>query len=384
MKITLENITKDFKTKEGSNYAVRNLSMEIQEGEITALLGGSGSGKSTTLNMIAGILPVSSGKILFGGQDVTDFPMEKRNVGYVFQDYLLYPNMSIFDNIAFPLKLQKFKQYKEKYGITTNATGFAGWWEGQKAKKADIKQKVEYMAEILQLTPLLKRRPGTLSGGQQQRVAIARALIKEPAVLLLDEPFSNLDARLSLALHEELLQIQRRTGVTCVYVTHNQEDAMLVSKSIAVLKDGKCMQNSSPQDLYTNPNNVFVANFIGKLPINSVVGSVSGYKFTSRDEAVTMNLNPDHAIPDNDNVIVCFRPEGADVVKAGEGDFDAKVLSNSFYGKDVMVRLQAGESFINVLHTSAIEPVGTTIGLTVNKKYIKFFDESTGDSLINE
>ena len=378
MKIVLENITKEFKSKEGINFAVKNLSLEIKDGEITALLGGSGSGKSTTLNMIAGILPVTSGKILFDDQDITNFPMEKRNVGYVFQDYLLYPNMTIFDNIAFPLKLQRFKSYSQKYGLESKQQGF---FANYKAKKDDIRQRVESVAEILQLTPLLKRRPHTLSGGQQQRVAIARALIKEPGVLLLDEPFSNLDARLSLSLHEELLQIQKRTGVTTVYVTHNQEDAMYVSNSIAILKDGTCMQNSSPQDLYTNPKNFFVSNFIGKLPINCIRGSVVDNCFESHDKAIKINLLKEHSIADNASVLVCFRPEGAEVEKRHPADFEASVVSSSFHGKDVMLRVRAGETFLNIVHTATIDAAESVVGIAVNKKYIKFFDENTGETL---
>jgi len=386
MKIVLEDITKEFKSKEGKNFAVKNLSLEIKDGEITALLGGSGSGKSTTLNMIAGILPVSSGKILFDDQDITDFPMEKRNVGYVFQDYLLYPNMNIFENIAFPLHLQPFKAYSQRYNLDAKSSKVdseskGSFFANRALKKQDIKERVEQMAEILQLTPLLKRRPSTLSGGQQQRVAIARALIKEPGVLLLDEPFSNLDARLSLALHEELLQIQKRTGVTTVYVTHNQEDAMYVSNSIAILKDGTCMQNSSPQDLYTNPKNFFVSNFIGKLPINCIKGSVIDDVFESHDKAVKIELLKEHSINDNPSVLMCFRPEGADVDKYKPRDFDADVVSSIFHGKDVMLHVKAGESLLNIEHTVAMDASDGTVGISIKRKYLKFFDESTGEAI---
>ncbi|MCL1944269.1 MAG: ABC transporter ATP-binding protein [Firmicutes bacterium] len=377
MKIVLEGITKEFKSKDGSNYAVKDLNLEIKDGEITALLGGSGSGKSTTLNMIAGILPTTSGKIYFGDQDITNFPMEKRNVGYVFQDYLLYPNMSIFDNIAFPLKLQQYAGYANKFGLDKGAS----WLQNRKSKKLDIRQRVESIAEILQLTPLLNRRPSTLSGGQQQRVAIARALIKEPAVLLLDEPFSNLDARLSLALHEELLQIQKRTGVTTVYVTHNQEDAMFVSNSIAILKDGTCMQNSSPQELYTNPRNFYVANFIGKLPINYVSGQIVDGKFVSDDAHIQIELLAENKIDDRQSVLVCFRPEGAEVAKYREEQFEALVVNNSFHGKDVMLKVKAGNTFMTVVHTRVIDEPQSKVGIAINPKYIKFFDKSTGESL---
>ncbi|MDR1138767.1 MAG: ABC transporter ATP-binding protein [Clostridiales bacterium] len=387
MKIILDNITKEFRSKDGNNYAVKNLSIEMRDGEITALLGGSGSGKSTTLNMLAGVIPVTSGKIYFGDQDVTNLPLAKRNIGYVFQDYLLYPNMTIFDNIAFPLKLKRARAYCNKYGLKSSLI----WFGSNISKKRDIKDKVEKIAETLQLSHLLPRRPSTLSGGQQQRVAIARALIQEPAVLLLDEPFSSLDAKLSLSLHEELVDIQRRTNVTTVYVTHNQEDAMLVSNRIIVLKDGTCMQNASPQKLYDNPINHFVANFIGKLPINSIVGSVHDDHFVSRDGAIKIQLQQNNTILDNDNVIVCFRPEGANIVRHGDyldnsdskysSDLECTVLANNFYGKDIIVRLQAGSAHFNVLHTSAIEPIGSTIGISINKKYIKFFDKVTGVSL---
>ncbi|MDR3022142.1 MAG: ABC transporter ATP-binding protein [Clostridiales bacterium] len=351
MKVVLKNLTKKF----GDIVAVNDLSIEIKQGEITALLGGSGSGKSTTLNMISGIESVTSGKIFFDDTDVTKMSIEKRNVGYVFQDYLLYPNMNIFDNIAFPLKMKK-------------------------VSKDEITEKTELIAKALKITEQLKKRPGELSGGQQQRVAIARALVKDPAVLLLDEPFSNLDTRLSLELHDELLRVQKRTGVTAVYVTHNQEDAMMVSHNIVVLKDGECMQYSSPDELYHNPQNYFVANFIGKVEINKIDGNIVDKIFVSNDQSVKLDLSLNLQVQSASAVSLCFRPESVKVSQ--QCDFDAKVVACSFYGKDVMIKAKSNEFYIHAFHNKMLDTSDSVVGFCIDKNAAKIFDQNTGERIL--
>ena len=221
MQIKVENLTKQFT----DTKAVDDFSMVFESGKLTALLGPSGCGKSTMLNMLAGILPATSGHIYFDDEEVTDMPPQKRGVGLVFQNYALYPHMTVLENICFPLEIQR-------------------------VKKEERIAKAKEMAKLVQIDQYLDRRPKELSGGQQQRVAIARALIKTPRLLLLDEPSSNLDARLRLEMREEIRRIQLETKVTTIFVTHDQEEAMSISDSIVLMKDGILMQVDKPQALY--------------------------------------------------------------------------------------------------------------------------------------
>ena len=250
MTITLKNLTKCFPGRGHDRKevkAVDNFDFEIPDGKLVALLGPSGCGKSTTLYMIAGLLEPTEGRIFFGEKDVTEVPTENRGVGLVFQNYALYPHLSVFQNIAFPLENLKGKE---------------------KLSKEELKSRVEEAARIVQIEGLLERKPKELSGGQQQRVAIARALVKRPPVLLLDEPLSNLDARLRLQTREELRRIQKETGITTIFVTHDQDEAMSISDLIIVMKDGAVQQIGKPQEVYENPANLFVAKFLGTPQIN--------------------------------------------------------------------------------------------------------------------
>lgn len=238
MQITLQNFTKKF----DDVTVIENMNLEIKDGEMLALLGPSGCGKSTTLFAICGIHRVNGGKILFGDQDVSDLPSQKRNVGVVFQSYALYPHMNAYENIAFPLKVRK-------------------------DKPADIKRQVHEIAKLTHIEELLERKPGQLSGGQQQRVALARALIRKPDVLLLDEPLANLDAKLRLEMRSEIRRIQLETGITAILVTHDQVEAMSMCDRIALMHDGKIVQLDKPSEMYNNPANKFVADFLGNPPI---------------------------------------------------------------------------------------------------------------------
>ena len=259
MNITLQNLTKRFPARGrkalGETVAVRDLSFEIPDGMLVGLLGPSGCGKSTTLNMICGLEPPSEGKIFFGEEDVTSLPPELRGVGMVFQNYALYPHMTVLQNILFPLENRK---------------------GADRLTRAEMRERALETARLVQIEELLDRKPKELSGGQQQRVAIARALVKMPRVLLLDEPLSNLDARLRLQTREEICKIQKKTGITTLFVTHDQEEAMSISDRIVVMKDGVLMQQGRPQEVYDNPENLFVAKFLGTPPINVFEGDVSG------------------------------------------------------------------------------------------------------------
>ena len=243
MKIILKNLTKKFPgrgRKSEDVIAVNNFDFEVPDGKLIGLLGPSGCGKSTTLNLICGLLKPTGGQIFFGEEDVTNLPPEKRGVGLVFQNYALYPHLTVLKNITFPLE---------------NLRGT------DKLSKEEMEQRALETAKLVQIEGLMDRKPSELSGGQQQRVAIARALVKMPKVLLLDEPLSNLDARLRLQTREEIRRIQKQTGITTVFVTHDQDEAMSISDLIVVMKDGLVQQIGKPQDVYANPVNLFVAKF---------------------------------------------------------------------------------------------------------------------------
>lgn len=247
--ITLKNIVKAYDGKKESGRAVDGLNLEIKKGEFVALLGPSGCGKTTTLMMLAGLLKPTSGEIFFGERMVNHVEPKDRNIGMVFQSYALYPHLTVRDNIAFPLRERKMK-------------------------KPEAYERAKEISRIVQIDHLLDRKPAQLSGGQQQRVAMARALAKNPEILLLDEPMSNLDARLKLDVRDEIRKLQRELGVTTIIVTHDQEEALAISDRVAILNDGKIQQYAPPNELFSQPVNLFVASFLGNPPMNLIPGTV--------------------------------------------------------------------------------------------------------------
>ena len=298
MKIQLQELTKSFPGS-GRNSsrvtAVKDFNFEIPDGELIGLLGPSGCGKSTTLNMICGLEKPTSGRILFGDKDVTTLPPEKRGVGMVFQNYALYPHLTVRQNIIFPLQNLKGKE---------------------KLSKAEMEKRAMDAAALVQIRELMDRKPGELSGGQQQRVAIARALVKLPHVLLLDEPLSNLDARLRLQTREEIRKIQRATKITTVFVTHDQEEAMSISDRIVVMKAGVVQQIGKPQEVYDDPVNLFVAKFLGTPPINVWKGEIRNEKLCigdallldapgQKDRAVFVGIRPEGFVLKEDGPLIC-------------------------------------------------------------------------------
>ena len=312
MKVVLENLTKRFppRNKKGAEViAVNNFNFEIPDGQLIGLLGPSGCGKSTTLNLISGLETPTEGRIWFGDEDVTNLPPEERGVGLVFQNYALYPHLTVEENIIFPLQ---------------NLKG------AQKMSKEAMHRKAVETAKLVQIDGLMDRKPKELSGGQQQRVAIARALVKIPRVLLLDEPLSNLDARLRLQTREELRRIQRETGVTTIFVTHDQEEAMSISDLIIVMKEGKVHQIGKPQDVYDEPANLFVAQFLGTPQINVFEGEIRNGKVRIGDEDVLdADGKADRA------VWVGIRPEG--FIPDPEGPFTCRMDRVEVMGRDVSV-----------------------------------------------
>ncbi|MDE5715162.1 MAG: ABC transporter ATP-binding protein [Anaeroplasmataceae bacterium] len=306
MKIVLENLTKVFTNKKTKSEvrAVDNLDIEIPDGKLVGLLGPSGCGKSTTLFMISGLQTPTSGRIYFGEADVTNLAPEKRGIGLVFQNYALYPHMTVLQNITFPLS-------------------------NQKISKKEALVRAQSAAALVQIEDLLDRKPSELSGGQQQRVAIARALVKNPNVLLLDEPLSNLDARLRLQTREEIKRIQRETGVTTIFVTHDQEEAMSISDFIVVMKLGVVQQVDEPQKVYDNPKNLFVAKFLGTPPINTFEGVIKKHKVYINDEYIMDTEFEDQEI------YVGVRPEG--FVVSNKGVLSCEIQQLEIMGRDISI-----------------------------------------------
>jgi ABC-type sugar transport system ATPase subunit len=342
MEVRVENLTKAFT----ETTAVDNISVTFESGKLIGLLGPSGCGKSTTLFLLAGLHEPTNGRIFFGDEDVTDLPPEKRGIGLVFQNYALYPHMTVEKNIMFPL-------------------------ENLNIPKAEAKKIAFEMAQLVQIEELLDRKPKQLSGGQQQRVAIARALAKKPRILLLDEPLSNLDARLRLETREEIKRIQLKTGVTTIFVTHDQEEAMSISDQIIVMQKGVIKQVDEPQKLYNDPNNLFVAKFLGNPPINILDGQIKNNNLYVDGQNVL-----DIKAPDQD-VKVGFRPE--DVRIDIKGQLSADVYMVERVGRDNSVLCTiSGEKVRGIIDADNEVQVGDQIKISIHKKRYFVFNSEDG------
>ena len=330
MKVTLQNLTKIFPSRDKKSgkevVAVNDFTFEIPDGKLIGLLGPSGCGKSTTLYMISGLQKPTSGKIFFGDDDVTELSTENRGIGLVFQNYALYPHMTVKQNILFPLQ---------------NLKG------ADKLSKEEMLDRAYTAAKLVQLEDLMERKPSELSGGQQQRVAIARALVKMPRVLLLDEPLSNLDARLRLQTREEIRRIQKETGITTVFVTHDQEEAMSISDIIVVMKLGVVQQIGAPQEVYDSPVTLFVAKFLGTPPINVFNGKVSGGKVFIGEDAVL-----DVTGVEDQDVFVAIRPEGFEL--DDNGALQCKLSNVEVMGRDVSI-VSTNDASVNPVIRSIVD-----------------------------
>lgn len=323
--------------------------------------------------MISGLLEPTSGKIFFGDEDVTELSPEKRGIGLVFQNYALYPHMSVFKNIAFPLEnLKVEEQVKDKNGNDVT--------KKRRLKKTEIEEMVYNTAKLVQIENLLDRKPNQLSGGQQQRVAIARALVKKPRVLLLDEPLSNLDARLRLQTREEIKRLQKETGITTIFVTHDQEEAMSISDEIVVMKDGIEQQRAEPQEVYNNPKNLFVAQFLGTPPINVFTGQIQDNKvYIGKD--ILFELTEPLA---NQDIYVGIRPEGF-VVNKRTGVFNAMIEQIETLGRDISIVCQ-NENCIKPTFKAIIDAdnkvaVGP-IKLGVKKNKVLIFNRDSSERIL--
>ncbi|NBD24845.1 ABC transporter ATP-binding protein [Paenibacillus glycinis] len=323
MQVRLEQVTKTFAgSKNTQATAVKELDVTIASGKLVGLLGPSGCGKSTTLFMIAGIHDVSEGHIYFGDHDVTALPSDKRGVGIVFQNYALYPHLTVWDNIAFPLLNAKEMKKRLKQRFAELSPPMANF-------KAYIQRLVEEAAKLVELTAYLDRKPAELSGGQQQRVAIARAIVKNPSILLLDEPLSNLDARLRVQTRDEIKRIQKQTGITTVFVTHDQDEALSICDEVIILKDGVLQQQGPPQEVYDHPANQFVAEFLGSPQINLVGGSIKANKLylgneewfalpeSLSDQPVNIGVRYENIRPDRENRKQAFEATVTSIARTG-------------------------------------------------------------------
>ena len=362
MEVVLEHLTKKFPGRGRKDpkevVAVNDFTFTIPDGSLLGLLGPSGCGKSTTLHLISGLMAPTEGKILFGGDDVTGLPPEDRGIGLVFQNYALYPHLTVRQNITFPLENLKGKD---------------------KLTKQEMQDKALEAAKLVQIDALMDRKPGELSGGQQQRVAIARALVKRPKVLLLDEPLSNLDARLRLQTREEIRRIQQETGITTIFVTHDQEEAMSISDLIVVMKDGLVQQAGKPQAVYDDPANLFVAKFLGNPQINVFQGTVKGGQLHIGADAVL----PVQGVADQE-VFVGVRPEGFS--PDPDGPFTCALRGVEVMGRDVSVIAANGASLSPTVRTIVSADLAAKIGgasvrFTLLPHKVFLFDRDTEERI---
>lgn len=353
MEIKLQNIRKRF----GETVALDDLSLEFCDGKLTTLLGPSGCGKSTLLNLISGILPPTSGSIYFGDRDVTSLSPDKRNIGLVFQNYALYPHMTVGENIAFPLEIKKV------------------------SKKERMERAAEF-AKLLRIEDYFTRKPSQLSGGQQQRVAIARALAKEPEILLLDEPLSNLDARLRLEMREEIRRLQMETGITTIFVTHDQEEALSISDHILLLKKGRIQQYGLPQELYDEPCNPFVADFLGNPPINLYEGIVDGNRVILQGDNTGFLIAGMKGIERGRRVKLGIRSEAFEAAAEGVYETPATVRNVFLNGKETLYLLEiGGKEFRSTLESGQTYKIGGKISVRLKKKGVHIYDSETEEKI---
>ncbi len=331
--VETRDLTKVF--KEGHLGAVNNVNLETREGEFLVFLGPSGSGKTTLLRMIAGLETPTSGEILIGGRVVNNLTPRERRIAMVFQSYALYPHLTVYKNIAFPLKAQSVPKNLHK-------------------------EKVEWAASLLGIGGLLQRKPRELSGGERQRVALARAIVREPSVFLLDEPLSNLDAKLRLSAREELERFHRRVGTTTIYVTHDQVEAMAMGDRIMVLNHGVVRQIGTPKEVYDDPADTFVATFLGSPPMNLI-----------ENQEVIVGFRPEHfrlaeEVKDGSRVTFKFRVDNVEYLGA-EFILSGCLVGGKADGKKIIARLLLGHSF----------EIGTTYDFAIPDRHLKFFDRTS-------
>lgn len=350
MKVTLKNVNKFY----GDKHVINDLDLEINSGELLALIGPSGCGKSTTLFMLSGLETVSEGQILFGEEDVTNLSADQRDIGLVFQNYALYPHMSVLENVMFPLL-------------------------NQKVSKQEAKERALEIIKTVNLEEHKDKVPSQLSGGQQQRVAIARAIVKKPKILLLDEPLSNLDAKLKAQTILEIRAIQKQFGITTVFVTHDQQEALAVSDRIAILNDGKITQIGKPNDLYRNPSTSYVADFIGSPSINLFNASIKDGELFTLDGSKKYDILLNEKLEVADGIYqIGIRPEAFHVDSNSKCSIN--IEQSEILGRDILVYTNINDELIRVIiRNSAKYQEQENLNICVDKKDIFVFDYVTGD-----
>jgi multiple sugar transport system ATP-binding protein len=346
MRVQLKDIRKSYGTLE----VVKGLNLDIAEGEFLVLLGESGCGKSTALRMIAGLETITEGSLMIGDRDVTQVLPKYRNVAMVFQSYALYPHMTVAENIGYPLKLQK-------------------------KPRNELREAVLAAANKVHLEDYLERMPRQLSGGQRQRVALARAIVRTPSVFLMDEPLSNLDAKLRGAMRAELKRLQSELGITTVYVTHDQIEAMTLAHRVAVMDAGVLQQVAPPKEIYDNPATRFVARFIGSPAMNIVTGSIADGQVRLQDGAV-----PLQGFAPRDRVSFGFRPEDCSLVDAENGMLKARIFSTEMTGNETIVTCEIDQEQVVVRMDKdfAMQP-DEWVGINVNAGKARLFDQESGE-----
>ncbi|AYO31520.1 ABC transporter ATP-binding protein [Biomaibacter acetigenes] len=346
----------------GNFTALNNVTLEIQKGEFFTLLGPSGCGKTTLLRMIAGFNTIDSGEIYFDDMFINNIPAHKRNTGMVFQNYAVFPHLNVFQNVAYGLKARKFN-------VNT------------------INAKVEEALKLVQISDMKARRPSQLSGGQQQRVALARAIVIQPDVLLMDEPLSNLDAKLRVQMRSDIKKLQKNLGITTIYVTHDQEEALAISDRIAVMCDGTVMQVGTPEDIYKKPANPFVAGFIGKS--NFLDGFIENIDSNSKAELNILNTVIQGIFVKRNykgNVRIAVRPEGIMLEEAGKGDITGEIIASTFLGDFICyeVKLESGQVLEINEYTKDMKntkKIGEKVGIIFPPQNMILFDSERGELL---
>ncbi|KXG87879.1 ABC transporter ATP-binding protein [Agrobacterium bohemicum] len=348
-KITLDKLTKNW----GETQVLKPMNLTIEDGEFVAILGPSGCGKSTTLFLLAGLYAPTAGQIAFDGHNVNSVDARDRNVGIVFQSYALYPNLTVRENIAFPLRFKTID-------------------------KPEVAKRVEEAASLVQISALLDRRPSQLSGGQQQRVALARALVKEPNILLLDEPLSNLDATLRITMRAELKSIQKRLGFTTLIVTHDQIEAMTMADRIICMNNGEIAQIGTPDDLYRRPNNLFVAGFIGTPPMNRIKGKAAGRRLRLGETSLDLNVQYDG------EVTFGLRPEDISLISDAEAALKGQIATVEPMGREVFYTIDTLAGPIHALeYGEAVRHApGDAVGISCKSDITLLFDVS-GNRITN-
>jgi multiple sugar transport system ATP-binding protein len=349
MEVRYEHVSKTFAGVE----ALIDLELDVPDGTFLALLGPSGCGKTTALRILAGLEEPTSGSVHLGERDVTRLQPKDRDVAMVFQSYALYPHKSVADNIAYPLRVRK-------------------------VPKPERAERVAEVARMLSIDGLLDRMPRALSGGQRQRVALARAIVREPRVFLMDEPLSNLDAQLRLQMRIEIKRLQKQLGVTTLYVTHDQVEAMTMADMVAVMHEGRLQQLAAPADLYARPANLFVARFCGSPPMNVLPGQVAGGVFTHATGSIALGTDPVRGPAQ-----LGFRPEHAGMVAPGEPNtLRGEVYVVEPLGNETLITVALGAELVNLRAAAGIEPaIGTPVGLAPDRAHLHLFDATTGAAI---